>query len=184
MTVEKPKQLLRPITTGTGSAMNQSQFLAITCNSLEARERSRVNGAIGSLLIGRKTGASLSSQSLSVAIAITELLSTVIWKLLYPITVVIWAKSTPLIPNFSHPHWHSRPRFLQKPNLSFVYYSIAASNLKPNAENYDAKPQDTNQPPFWNWNEAGRASKLPRWQLITAAHLSAIMTNGTIVVKI
>ena len=49
MTVEKPKpkQLLRPITIGAGSAMNQSQFLAITCNSLEAREKSRVRGAIG-----------------------------------------------------------------------------------------------------------------------------------------
>ena len=49
MTVEKPKpkQLLRPITAGAGSAMNQSQFLAITCNSLEAREKSRVRGAIG-----------------------------------------------------------------------------------------------------------------------------------------
>ena len=49
MTVEKPKpkQLLRPITTGAGSSMNQSQFLAITCNSLEAREKSRVRGAIG-----------------------------------------------------------------------------------------------------------------------------------------
>ena len=49
MTVEKPKpkQLLRPITTGAGSAMNQSQFLAITCNSLEAREKSRVHGVIG-----------------------------------------------------------------------------------------------------------------------------------------
>ena len=49
MTVEKPKpqQLLRPITTGAGSAVNQSQFLAITCNSLEAREKSRVHGAIG-----------------------------------------------------------------------------------------------------------------------------------------
>ena len=49
MTVEKPKpnQLLRAITTGTNSAMNQSQFLAITCNSLEAREKSRVHGAIG-----------------------------------------------------------------------------------------------------------------------------------------
>ena len=49
MTVEKPKpkQLLRPITTGTNSAMNQSQFLAITCNSLEAREKSRVHGVIG-----------------------------------------------------------------------------------------------------------------------------------------
>ena len=49
MTVEKPKpkQLLRPITTGTNSSMNQSQFLAITCNSSEAREISRVHGAIG-----------------------------------------------------------------------------------------------------------------------------------------
>jgi len=49
MTVEKPKpkQLLRPITTGAGSAMNQSQFIAITGNSLEAREKSRVRGAIG-----------------------------------------------------------------------------------------------------------------------------------------
>ena len=27
--------------------MNQSQFLAITCNSLEAREKSRVHGKIG-----------------------------------------------------------------------------------------------------------------------------------------
>ena len=27
--------------------MNQSQFLAITCNSLEAREKSRIRGAIG-----------------------------------------------------------------------------------------------------------------------------------------
>ena len=49
MTVEKPKpkQLLRPITTGTNSEMNQSQFLAIICNSLKAREKSRVHGAIG-----------------------------------------------------------------------------------------------------------------------------------------
>ena len=49
MTVEKPrpKQLLRPITTGTNSGINQSQFLAITCNSLEAREKSRVRGVIG-----------------------------------------------------------------------------------------------------------------------------------------
>ena len=48
MTVEKPKpkQLLRPITTGAGSVMNQSQFLAITCNSLEAPEKSRVHGVI------------------------------------------------------------------------------------------------------------------------------------------
>ena len=27
--------------------MNQSQFLAIICNSLKAREKSRVHGAIG-----------------------------------------------------------------------------------------------------------------------------------------
>ena len=49
MTVEKPKpkQLLRPITTGAGSGMNQSQFLAIICNSLKAREKSRVHGTIG-----------------------------------------------------------------------------------------------------------------------------------------
>ena len=49
MTVEKlkPKQLLRPITTGTNSAMNQSQFLAIICNLLKAREKSRVHVAIG-----------------------------------------------------------------------------------------------------------------------------------------
>ena len=49
MTVEKPKpkQLLQPITTGTNSSLNQSQFLAITCNSPEAREISRVHGAIG-----------------------------------------------------------------------------------------------------------------------------------------
>ena len=49
MTVEKskPKQLLRPITTGADGAMNQSKFLAIPCNSLKAREKSRVHGAIG-----------------------------------------------------------------------------------------------------------------------------------------
>ena len=49
MTVEKPKrkQLLQPITTGAGSAMNQSQFIAITCNSLEAREKLRLHGEIG-----------------------------------------------------------------------------------------------------------------------------------------
>ena len=49
MTVEKPKpkQLLRPITTGTNSTMSRSQFLAIICNSLKAREKSRVPGAIG-----------------------------------------------------------------------------------------------------------------------------------------
>ena len=41
MTVEKPKpkQVLRPRTTGATSAMNQSQFLAITFKSLKAREK-------------------------------------------------------------------------------------------------------------------------------------------------
>ena len=68
MTVEtpKPKQLLRPITTGTNGAMNQSQFLAFTCNSLEAREKSRVHGAIGFFFCF-----SLVEKLLSVAIAIT-----------------------------------------------------------------------------------------------------------------
>ena len=49
MTLKKPKlkQLLRPITTGADCAMNQSQFLAITCNSPKAREKSRVHCAIG-----------------------------------------------------------------------------------------------------------------------------------------
>ena len=49
MTVEKPKakQLFPPITIGTNSTMNQSQFLAIIRNSLKAREKSRVRGAIG-----------------------------------------------------------------------------------------------------------------------------------------
>ena len=49
MTVEKPKpkQLVRPIIAEANSAMNQSQFLAITCNSLKARKKWRVHGAIG-----------------------------------------------------------------------------------------------------------------------------------------
>ena len=49
MTVEKPKpkQLIRPITTGANSAMNQSQFLGITSNLLKALEKSCVLGAIG-----------------------------------------------------------------------------------------------------------------------------------------
>ena len=49
MTVEKPKpkQLFGPITTGANSEMNQSQLLAITCNSLKAREKWRVHGTVG-----------------------------------------------------------------------------------------------------------------------------------------
>ena len=75
MTVEKPKpkQLLRPIKTGADSAMDQSQFLAITCNSLVARETSHVQGAVSFAFDSHwlETGASLLSQSLSAAIAIT-----------------------------------------------------------------------------------------------------------------
>ena len=53
--------------------MNQSQFLAITCNSLVAQEKLRVQGALGFGFDSHwlETGASLLSQSLSVAIAIT-----------------------------------------------------------------------------------------------------------------
>ena len=41
MTVEKPipKQLLRPITAGANSAMNQSEFLEISCDLFKAREK-------------------------------------------------------------------------------------------------------------------------------------------------
>ena len=72
LTVEtpKPKQLLRPITTGAGSAMNQSQFLAITYNSLEAREKSHVRG-FGFDSHWLKNWCKSLSQSLNVAIAIT-----------------------------------------------------------------------------------------------------------------
>ena len=49
----KPKQLLRPITTGANSAMNQSQFLAIFWNLLKAREKSRALGGIGFGLASR-----------------------------------------------------------------------------------------------------------------------------------
>ena len=44
---QKIKTKLLPITTGTNSAMKQSQFLAIIWNLLKAREKSRVHGAIG-----------------------------------------------------------------------------------------------------------------------------------------
>ena len=65
MTVEKPKakQLLRPITTGTNSAMNQSHFLAITCNyggSKRGKNHAyKVGLVLVLLVIGWKTGASL-----------------------------------------------------------------------------------------------------------------------------
>ena len=75
MTVEKPKpkQLFQPINTGADSMINQSQFLAITCNSLKAREKSCVHGVIGFGLASHwlKNWCESLSQSLSVAIAIT-----------------------------------------------------------------------------------------------------------------
>ena len=42
-----PKKLLRQITTEANNAMNQSEFLTITCNLLKAREKWRVQSAIG-----------------------------------------------------------------------------------------------------------------------------------------
>ena len=51
--------------------MNQSQFQAITCNSREAREKSRVHGAIGLGFASHWLRNCLLSQPLSVAIAIT-----------------------------------------------------------------------------------------------------------------
>ena len=50
MTVEKPKpkQLLRPITKGADSTMNQSQLAAITCKThSKGGKKPRVHGAIG-----------------------------------------------------------------------------------------------------------------------------------------
>ena len=49
MTVEKPipNELIRPMTTGACSMMNQSEFQEINCNLLKARHKSRVQGAIG-----------------------------------------------------------------------------------------------------------------------------------------
>ena len=48
-TVDKriPKELRRPITTAANRAMNQWEFIASTCNLFKAREKSRVQGAIG-----------------------------------------------------------------------------------------------------------------------------------------
>ena len=40
--------LLRPITTGANTVMNQWKVLVITCNLLKARERSRVQGGLAS----------------------------------------------------------------------------------------------------------------------------------------
>ena len=46
MTVKKLKLVLWPITTGAISKITQSEYLAITCNLLKAREKLRVQGAI------------------------------------------------------------------------------------------------------------------------------------------
>ena len=86
MTVEKPKpkQLLPPITTGRNSSMDQSQFLAITCNSLKAREKSRAIGfgfASHWLKNWRDSFKPITKRSNRNPLII--LLSTVTWKLLY-----------------------------------------------------------------------------------------------------
>ena len=49
MTVEKPipKELLRPLTTGANSAINQSELQSITCNLIKAREKSCAQGTGG-----------------------------------------------------------------------------------------------------------------------------------------
>ena len=74
MTVEKPtpKQLIRPITTGATSAMNQSEFLASTCDLLKAREKSRLQAAIdfGFASQWLKNWRETFKQSIGVAIAI------------------------------------------------------------------------------------------------------------------
>ena len=41
------KELLRPITTGANNAINQSEFLEISCNLLKARGKRRVQDEIG-----------------------------------------------------------------------------------------------------------------------------------------
>ena len=79
MTVGKqtPKLLLRPITTGATSAMNQSEYLALTYNLLKAREKSRVERAIGFGFGFASHWLKDLTQSTDVAIAIEYLLSTV-----------------------------------------------------------------------------------------------------------
>ena len=72
MTVEKPKpkQLLRPITTGTNIAMNQSEFVAIIPVTRSKRGKNHaymVRLVLVLLLIGWTTGPNLLSQSLSIA---------------------------------------------------------------------------------------------------------------------
>ena len=78
MAVEKP----RPITTGAGNAMNQSQFLAIACKSLEAREKSCVCGAIGFDSHWFKSWHDSFKPITKHSNRNQVLLSTVIWKLL------------------------------------------------------------------------------------------------------
>ena len=59
-----------PITTRANSAMNQSEFLEITCNLLKARERSRVQSGFSSVFQWWKNWREILYQPLNVAIAI------------------------------------------------------------------------------------------------------------------
>ena len=116
----KPKQLLRPITTETNSSMNQSQFLAITCNSLEAREKSRVHGAIGFgfashwLKNWRDSFKPITKRSNHnhvitfdghLKTALTKLTFRTLSKLLHALSLTRWAKSTWLWAVFLHKIW-------------------------------------------------------------------------------
>ena len=93
-----PKSLLRPITAWANSTMSQSEFLIIACNLLKVREN---NVRLVLLLIGWKTGARFLSQSPGVAVAITSLLSRVIWKLLEEASWMIgWEE----VINIDHTH--------------------------------------------------------------------------------
>ena len=53
---------ITPITTGANRAMNESEFQAITCNLLKAREKSRVMKKNGEILLSQ-------SQNVTIAIA-------------------------------------------------------------------------------------------------------------------
>ena len=68
MTVDnaKPKPLIRPITTGANSAMNQSD---LTCSKRGTNRAYKVRLVLVLLLIGRKNGARFLNQSLSEAIS-------------------------------------------------------------------------------------------------------------------
>ena len=115
MTVEKPKpkQFFRPITTGTDSATNQSQFLAITCNSKpgEKNHAYMVRLVLVLRLIGWKTWResfepiTKHSQSRNYYRQSFENCSiTTVNEICHFFSVVIRLSSTCLIPKFGYLH--------------------------------------------------------------------------------